>query len=372
MTKTITAKHGLSGERAQATAANGHSCRVAVVCWSPPDGLAEAIGKALHSLGHVPLFFDHHAPVPGAVDVVLTFAPYDRLLQIPEQLAALPAGQRPRYVHWNTEGIPDLRLPWTLIRRVAAWRSWLGRRFAGAQRPGRLHRLQQRMLRFRFVGDYHYAHRQGWLPMMADSSAVYTRYHNQHGLPSRHVPWGSTDLWHADLGLDRDIDVLWMGKRSSPRRARLLDMLKAQLERHGVNFYIADDVEHPFIFGEERTHFLNRAKITLNLTRTWYDDNLLRFAITTPNRSLNVSETLLPHCPQFVPGRHYVSAPPDQLAETLLYYLQHADERAAIVENAYRLSTETLTLKNSVAAVLAIAHAGEQAAHGQPAIRHTP
>jgi hypothetical protein len=338
--------------------ANDGALRVAVVEWSPPDGLAEAIGQALTNFGHTPVYFNYAAAVPDAVDVVLTFAPYDRLLQIPQQLAARPAQQRPAYVHWNTEGIPGPRLPWPIMRSVSRWRSWIGRLCASPAWRRWLHPLDQRMLRFRFVGDYYYAHQRGWLPVMADSSAVYARYPSAHGLPTRHVPWGSTPLWHYGAGLERDIDVLWMGKRSSPRRSRLLDTLKAQLAKHGLVFYIADDIEHPFIFGRERTHFLNRAKLTLNLTRTWYDDNLLRFAITAPNRTLNVSETLLPHCPQFVPGRHYVSAPPEALAETIVYYLEHADEREAIVENAFRLSTETLTLERSVAAVLSLAQTG--------------
>lgn len=330
--------------------------RVAVVRWDPSDGLAEAIGIALQAIGQQPVFFPFDGAVPDEVDVVLTFAPYNRLLQIPQQLAQRPAGRRPAYIHWNTEGLPDLGLPWPAMRALGGLRSWIGRLSAAPAWARLLGPLDQRMQRFRFAGDYYYAHRRGWLPVLADSSAVYTRFHNQHGLPTEHVPWGSTRLWYEDLGLERDIDVLWMGKRSSTRRSRLIDQLKEDLTRRGLVFYIADDVERPFIFGRERTRFLNRAKITLNLTRTWYDDNLLRFAITAPNRTLNVSETLLPHCPQYVPGQHYVSAPRDQLADTIAYYVQHADEREHIVQNAYALSTETLTLRRSVAAVLALVH----------------
>jgi hypothetical protein len=65
---------------------------------------------------------------------------------------------------------------------------------------------------------------------------------------------------------------------------------------------MADNEENPFIFGETRTAFLNRAKITLNITRTWYDDNFSRFAYAVPNRSLVVSEPLLPHCPEYEAG----------------------------------------------------------------------
>jgi len=116
--------------------------------------------------------------------------------------------------------------------------------------------------------------------------------------------------------------------------------------------YVADNEENPFIFDETRTRFLNRAKITLNITRTWYDDNFSRFAFALPNRSLVVSEPILPHCPDYEAGVHYVSAPIDRLAEAIVHYLTHADERERIVENGYRLVTTRLTLRESMARLM--------------------
>jgi hypothetical protein len=117
--------------------------------------------------------------------------------------------------------------------------------------------------------------------------------------------------------------------------------------------YVADNVERPFIFGEERTRMLNRAKITLNLTRTWYDDNYLRFPIVMPNRSLVVSEPLLPHCTDYVAGTHYVAVPIPELARTIAHYLKHEAERERIVAAAYNLVTTDLTLANRVARIMA-------------------
>jgi hypothetical protein len=51
---------------------------------------------------------------------------------------------------------------------------------------------------------------------------------------------------------------------------------------------MVDNEERPFVFREERTALLNRTKIALNLTRTWYDDNLVRFGIVAPNQALVV------------------------------------------------------------------------------------
>jgi hypothetical protein len=154
--------------------------------------------------------------------------------------------------------------------------------------------------------------------------------------------------WYADLGLERDIDVLWMGIRGSKRRSQLLDRVRYELKMHGVEMYVADNEENPFIFGDERTEYLNRAKITLNITRTWYDDNFSRFSLAAPNRSLVVSEKMLPHCPSYQPGVHYVEAKPDDLAQSILFYLQNPTERERIVEAAYHLTTEELTFNNSI------------------------
>jgi hypothetical protein len=120
---------------------------------------------------------------------------------------------------------------------------------------------------------------------------------------------------------------------------------------------VIDNEENPYVFGRERTKMLNRAKITLNITRTWFDDNFSRFSMAAPNRSLVVSEPMLPHCLEYKAGFHYVSAPLDELSETILHYLEADQERGRIVENAYRLLTTELTMVNSVAKVMAQADA---------------
>lgn len=326
------------------------SYHVAVVQWTENDGIAAALYDEFARLGHCPQYFGFDRPIPTGADIVFSFAPYGRFLQIPRQLGRMPAHTRPILVHLNTEGMPDLRIPWPLMRAVSEWRSWLGRR-CDADNPLNQLLLQWadgRLHRFRYVGDYHYAYRRGWLDVFADTSAIYAEIHSRHGLPTIYAPWGATPTWYADLGRDRDIDVLWMGKRGSGRRSSILDRVREELARHGVTVYVADNVENSFIFGDERTEFLNRAKITLNITRTWYDDNFSRFALAAPNRSLIVSEPLLPHCPAYRAGTHYVSAPIDALAETILYYLDHVEERKRITDNAYRLATTELQFCNSI------------------------
>jgi hypothetical protein len=209
-----------------------------------------------------------------------------------------------------------------------------------------------RLHRFRNIGDYEFAYRRGWLDILADSSKIYALINGNHGIPTVYVPWGATPSAYADLDLKRDINVIWMGKRATRRRSRLLDRIRQELRAYNIEVYVADNEENPFIFGETRTRFLNRAKIALNLTRTWYDDNYSRFAFAAPNRCLIVSERLLSHCPDFEAGVHYVSAPIEKLTESIVHYLTHDDERQAIVDNAYRLITTTLSFSSSIARLM--------------------
>ena len=335
--------------------------RVAVVQWVPDDGMAEAIHAALTTLGHAATLVPWDRPLPLDAQVVFSQGPYGHFLEVPTQLGLRPAHKRPVLVHWNDEGLPDLRLPWPVMRAIGGVRSWLGRLPRSASPAARalaqtapVRWVNGRMHRFSYLGDYHYAYAQGWLTLLVDFSEIYADLHSQHGLPTLAVPWGSMPGWYADLELERDIDVLWMGARAGRRRSGLLDQVRAELRALGVEMYMADNEEHPFIFGEERTRMLNRAKITLNLTRTWYDDNFLRFPIVMPNRSLVVSEPLRAHCPEYIAGTHYVAAPIPDLARTIHHYVQHAAERRRIVEQAYQLVTTTLTLENCVGRIMAV------------------
>jgi len=335
------------------------SLKVAVVEWVPEeDGLADVICDELQDLGHEPVVVPHDAQLPAGTEVVFTFGPYGKYLHTVKRMALAASGRRTTFVHWNTEGIPDLRIPWWLVKQVAAMRSWLGRlddsdsRFVRRLTSHILGPWDDRVLRFRYIGDYQYAHRNDLLHVFADSSAIYARLHRQNGLPTVFAPWGATRRWYEDLNLERDIDVLWIGQRGSKRRSRLLDYVRHKLKREGFEVFVIDNLENPFVYGRERTEIFNRAKITLNLTRTWFDDNFSRFAMAAPNRSLIVSEPLQPHCPQYEANVHYVSAPVSDLPRTIIAYLRDDAARQAIVERAFSLSTSELTFQNSVAAIM--------------------
>jgi hypothetical protein len=336
--------------------------RVALVQWAPSDGISEAIGLELAGLGYHVSPFMAGAPLPPA-ELVLTFAPHGAWWPIAQQVGALPPGRRPTLIHWGTEGFPDPRTPWPLIAALGRARSWsdalAGSPAAWQRRLAHtppLRAFNRRLFRFRYVGDNLRAFEHGWLTALADVSEWYARLYRAQGYPARFVPWGTAPTWHADLGLERDIDVLWMGKRRNDRRSDLIDRVRRELEAHGVKMYVADGVERPFIFGEERTRLLNRTKLTLNVRTRWFNSGFtFRFHTVAGNRCVVVSEPFLTHVSRYRAGEHYAEAPPEQLAEKILHLLAHEDERRAIAERAYQLVTTEMTLGESVKQLLALA-----------------
>ena len=339
--------------------------RVAIPEWVEDDGIAKMIGFELEQIGYNPVLFFFENNIPEDVDYLLTFGPYNRILPLWQNNARTALSRRPVVIHWNTEGMPDLRIPPKFVQLLAALRSKIGRmgrmrhsgsvfdHFVDSIRSAS--HIDQWFKRYRYHGDYEYACRKGWLHVLSDTSHIYSQIRSKIGIPTLYAPWGASQRWYEDLGLERDLDVLWMGTRGSERRSRILDQVFKELKLKGLNVYIGDDEENPFIFGEERTRYLNRAKITLNITRTWYDDNFSRFTMACPNRSLVVSEPVLPHCLEFKENVHYVSAKIEDLANTIVYYLEHEEERRQIVNNAYDLMMTDLRFEKSLRKMFAAA-----------------
>lgn len=335
--------------------------RVALIEWEEDGGgIGEAIYEELIALGHEPTLFPIRAYtdfiLSGETDVVMMFGPFGKFIDALSYAAQMSIVDRPITVFWNTEGLPDLKTPWPLMKSIAHLRSLIGRQVEQQRALTKtagigplLHRIDASMIRYRHLGDFLYAQKKGLLDIYADVSAVYAHFlRRRAGFDPIAAPFGSFHKWHEDLDLRRDIDIMWMGKRATKRRSNLLDRVRSELKKRGVELMIFDNEEKPFIFGQERTEMLNRSKISLNLLRTWYDENSLRFCMAAPNRSLIVSEPLLPHVPNYEPGVHYVSAQIGKLADTIVYYLENEAARQQIVDNAYQLMMSELTFRGSV------------------------
>ncbi|MGC8880462.1 MAG: hypothetical protein ACP5R2_14695, partial [Anaerolineae bacterium] len=109
--------------------------RIALVKWQDSDGVAEPILRELQALGCQVVLFRYDQAVPLDVDMVLTFAPYNRWLPIARQVGMRAGSDRPLLVHWHTEGMPNPGLPLAFTRFIGGVRSWLDRLNDKENRP---------------------------------------------------------------------------------------------------------------------------------------------------------------------------------------------------------------------------------------------
>jgi len=169
----------------------------------------------------------------------------------------------------------------------------------------------------------------------------------ERGILAHWVPLGYEPSCGQDLGLPRNIDVLFLGAPDVPRRNRLL----RRLRKNGIHVKVMGSYVDPHCWGEHRTELLNRAKILLNLARTPGEFPDLRLILGMANKALVISEPIYRSDP-FVPGRHFVSASIEEMPERIRYYLTQNEERGLISEMAYQLITQDITMERSVSRIL--------------------
>ena len=335
--------------------------KVGVVNWVKYDNIVHLISDTFGELGCKVVNFRSDDTLPTDLDVVIPYGPYGSIVPLTNQLLACPPSQRPLLTLFQSEQFPNPALPEWFRYTVGLLRSRMERAAFRKTNQGQwqicpyLRPLTGKAIRFRYYGDLYWLRHKGLLSVIAVASAWTAEFLRARGFNVISVPgfgFPLTPKWGADLKLERDIDVLWIGKTGSKRRGRLLQRIRAELQARDVNMLFIDGVENPYVFGKERTKLLNRTKIVLNLLRKEWDENAMRYYLATLNRALIVTEPTLPHHPPFVNGVHLIEVPTDQMAYTICYYLSHEKERQQIVEQAYQLITGDLTLKNTLSDIL--------------------
>ncbi len=331
--------------------------RLGIVYWQANDGIAPLFAAAFQSEGCQTRPLLSTDPLPPDIEAIFVYGPFGSLVPLANQLHAMPPARRPRLILWITEQFPSPRLPEWLRYGIGVARSRL-ERLAHRRTPSGewriappLRWLTRRMHRFRYYGDLYWLREGGLLSLLVTGSQVTAQFLRARGFRPLVAVMGSAPAWSADLHLERDIPVLWLGKPGSRRRKKLIQRLRAELQQRGIKMLVVDGVEHPYVFGEERTRLLNRTRIVLNILREPWDNNAMRFFLAAPNRALIVSEPILPHTP-YTPGVHLVVAPVPRLADTIGHYLAHPTEAGPIIERAYRLATEELTIQHAARRVL--------------------
>ncbi len=259
-----------------------------------------------------------------------------RFPKICRQLAGRPRHRRPLVVLWFSEPLPppraaDLPRPRLNLREIA--------------------KILLRDSRATDVYSNHRAlrslHRQGLPDVLVASTPARQEFLAERGIDAHFAPLGYVaDRYGRDLGLARDVDVLFLGA-PVPRRKKLL----RRLQRRGVELRQMGSWFDPACWGENRTRLLNRTRIFLNIAR--YPGELpgLRLILGMANKALVVSEPIYNPGP-YVPGRHYVSCTLDEMPGVIRHYLERPEERDRIAEAGHRLVTEEVTLERSVQRIL--------------------
>ena len=276
-------------------------------------------------------------PVPAsAADVVLLQGNAAWFPRAIAQLSALAPGSRPFVVIWHGEPLPpprDSRLPRArLHRRELAKILLRDRRATDVYTNAR--RLQLMV-------------RRGLPDLLAVTTQGRAAYLRERGIRCEWVPLGYEPGHGENLGLERDIDILFLGALDVPRRRKSL----RRLRRKGLEVTAVGSWSAPEYWGTQRTRLLNRAKVMLNISRHPGDLADLRFILGMANGACVVSEPVHRPAP-FQPGEHYVSLELDAMPESLPGLLATPGLRTPITEAGHRLVTGELTLERSVARLL--------------------
>ena len=326
---------------------------VGVLHWDFNSELSRTHVEVIEALGHKVIKFLSTESIPDYVDLVFIHGPFGSLVPVANQLLALPPQKHPMLVLWMSEQFWDPRLPTFIGQPLSQLRSFVERcayyptsNNLWHIRPG-WHWPISKALRFRYYGDILWLQRTGLLSLLIVPSDWTANFLRQRGIPAFTAYNGYTSNLGADLQLERDIPVLWLGKPGSRRRQNLIQRIYRQLAAWGIEMMIVDGYEHPYVFGKDRTHLLNRTQIVLNILRKPWDSNYMRYLLAISNGALIVTEPTYQHAP-FEPGKHMVVAHPEEMANSIAYYLTQQSERETITTQAYEFITTHLTLQQSV------------------------
>lgn len=254
---------------------------------------------------------------------------YPRLVR---QLMTEPKTKLPAVALWHWEPLPPSRasgLPWPrpTLREIA--------------------RIVLRDKRISNIYTNYYTlqrlARRGKVDVLAVSTMGRVEFLGERGIQAQHLPLGYSPEHGRDLGIDRDIDVLFLADMKPPRRRQLV----AQLQRRGLDVMVRGDWSNPAFWGENRTKLINRTKIFLNVQRFPGEFSGLRLILGMANKALVVSEPVYDSAP-FIPGEHFISASIEEMPKVIQHYLANDAERERITERAYRFATEEIPLKRSV------------------------
>lgn len=189
-------------------------------------------------------------------------------------------------------------------------------------------------------------HSNRWCDLVAVSTPARHEVLTRMGIRSAYAPIGYHPLWGGDLGLKRDIDVLFLGRVRRTSRQVILSRLCSQLKQHDVELTVVDRN----CFGQDRTELLNRTRVILDIVQNSWEMPVMRLLTSMACGAMVVSNwTSDPH--PFRP-EHLVRAGSHRLADAVLRYLRAEPDRRRIAEAAQQYVTSELLWHKTVRRLL--------------------
>lgn len=293
---------------------------------------------ALEELGQHAGVMADGADVPGPGDVVFLIGSANYYPGTFRRLLTQPADRRPLSVLWHNEPLPAPA--------------------ASGLRPSRRHAREwaKVALRDRRVSDPRSNFRRlaqlqrAGLPDLVVASTPWRRtFLAEQGIAAEWVPLGYHEQMGHDLGLERDIDVMFVGAQDVPRRRRLI----RRLRRAGLDVRTEGGWGADGLWGPKRLEALNRTKILLNLGRHPGELSGHRLLTGMANRCCVLSEPAWDPRP-FEPGVHYAEAPVEELAEAAQALLADDARRTTIADAGHAFALAR-PLTDSVARIVRLA-----------------
>ncbi len=257
-------------------------------------------------------------------------------------LEGLPATERPLLVVWHWEPLP-------LPKASAVSQPMLSAREIAKV----LLRDERATDVYTNLNTLRRLHRKGWPDLLLVSSLAWQESLAECGIPAHWVPYGyeigDGNGSPSSTGHPRDIEALFLGALEVPRRQKILK----DLQRRGVKLLAKGSWFEKETWGGGRTELINRSQTFLNIQRYPREIGAHRLILGMANRSLVVSEPIYRPAP-FLPGEHFVEAEVAEMPEVIRYYQEHPDERARIVDQAYRFVTEEVRMEAAVSRILTL------------------
>ena len=257
--------------------------------------------------------------------------------RIRHSLAALPPARRPFVIAWHTEPLPlprssGVRAPLPNLRELLKI----------VTRDTRATDVRTNARRIRQMK------REGIPDLLVVSTASRQAFLAEYGIESHFVPLGHNPSHGRDLGLERDVDALFVGVMSDPKHRRAERSVRAK----GIKLIAQGGwTSADGLWGDRRLEMINRAKTFLGFQRNPGELSGMRMLLGMSCRSLVISEPIVSPEP-YVPGTHYVSVSLADMPEAIRYYIDHDAERARIADAGHRFVTTELTLERSVRNIL--------------------